>query len=87
MRIRNAVLLAALAALVSVLSAAGASASTLPRANYAWAQPGTAPVTTPYAQPAIPTATAAAPWAGMSYAWAQPGTAPVTTPFAQPIGH
>jgi len=87
MRMRHVLLLAALAAAVSALSAAGASASMPPGASYAWAQPGTAPVTTPFAQPAIPTASAVAPWAGMSYAWAQPRTAPVTTPFAQPVRH
>jgi len=60
-----------------------------PGAGYHWAQPGCAPVSTPYAQPsasalAVP-ATIATPAVGSSYVWAQPGCPHVATPGAQPL--
>jgi hypothetical protein len=77
------VVASALAAAAVALSATGA-----PPVTYQWQQPGTAPVTTPFAQPPawiplaeLPATPAAA--AG-GYQWQQPGTAPVTTPSAQP---
>ena len=88
MRIRGAVLLAVLAALLSALSAVGASASNPAGTGYLWAQPGTAPVNVPMAQPPawIPITPAAVVTTipGSDYPWAQPGTAPVTVPFGQP---
>jgi hypothetical protein len=51
MRIRGAMLLAVVAALLSALSAVGASASNPAGTGYLWAQPGTAPVTVPFGQP------------------------------------
>jgi hypothetical protein len=88
MRIRRAVLLAVLAAAASALSALGASASNPAGTGYLWAQPGTAPVNAPMAQPPawIPTTPAAVITTipGSDYPWAQPGAAPVTVPFGQP---
>jgi len=53
---------------------------------YVWAQPGTAPVSTPHAQPPawipIGPVTAFHPVSG--YTWAQPGTATVSAAHAQP---
>ena len=57
---------------------------------YAWAQPGSAPVVTPFVQPPVwvPFAfqVARPVVATSAYRWAQPGTAPVSTSFAQPAG-
>lgn len=88
MRIRRALLLTPLAAILSAMVGVTASASPIvPGSDYVWAQPGTAAVTTPYAQPPawIPVAPS---WTSMypvtDYVWAQPGTAAVTTPHSQP---
>jgi hypothetical protein len=69
-----------------VAAAPAAANSSLPGSGYAWAQPGTAHVSTPHAQPPswIPIGSVPAFHPVSGYAWAQPGTAPVTTPGAQP---
>jgi hypothetical protein len=81
--------LAVVALSASALASAPAALSTMPPLSaYLWAQPGTAPVTTPFSQPSawIPyEAGPSRPAVAMSdYRWQQPGTAPVTTPFSQP---
>ena len=88
MRTRGAVVLTAFAAALAVSGGALASTS-LPGSDYHWAQPGTAPVTTPSAQPpaSIPIAASTriptAAGLGSGYQWAQPDTAPVT-PSGEP---
>jgi hypothetical protein len=81
------VLLAALAGLAAALAVGGAASAALPAfPDYHWAQPGCAPVVTPYAQPPawIPAAKADSPVVpGSAYHWAEPGCA-VVTPGAQP---
>jgi len=81
------ILLGLLAVLFLVVPSVGASATARPGSSYAWAQPGTAIVSTPFAQPPawiFAFATPSAPRPLSSYVWAQPGTAIVVTPFAQP---
>ena len=90
MRIRFAVLLTLVTAAVLGPAAGGAATLLPPGSSYIWAQPGTAPVSTPFAQPpawiplAAPTSGAVPGVVDLAYAWAQPGTAPVNLPFAQP---
>ena len=89
MRTVRRVLLAGLLGALTALVLAASTAATPPGSDYAWAQPGTAPVSVPFAQPPawIPIVCA---WVctppGSDYAWAQPGTAPVSVPHAQPPG-
>jgi hypothetical protein len=79
-----------LAALAIAPSVASATASmSLPGSGYAWAQPGTAPVIVPSAQPpawVLSAPSIAATYATTAYVWAQPGTAPVVVVSAQPTG-
>jgi hypothetical protein len=83
MRTRGAVFLTAFAAALSV-SVGALAATSLPNSNYHWAQPGTAHVVAPFADPpasisiATPARIATVATLGSSYEWAQPGTAPVT---------
>lgn len=77
----------ALALLCLILPSVGATATVAPGSGYTWAQPGTALVSTPLAQPpawvvAFATRPGLAPLT--TYVWAQPGAAIATTPFAQP---
>ena len=78
----------ALGAAVLVALAVSRAAAALPGSAYAWAQPGTAPVAVPFAQPPasvpISVMTPASSMPRSDYAWAQPGTAPADVPFAQP---
>jgi hypothetical protein len=81
--------LATLAGIVVGFGVAAVPAAAIPStpgSAYAWAQPGTAPVSTPNAQPPawIPIGATAAFQPVSDYAWMQPGTAPVATPNAQP---
>jgi hypothetical protein len=76
-----------LVVMLFALSAAGASASAPPAPDYSWAQPGTAIVSTPDAQPPawiLTVTTPSTPKCLSAYDWAQPGTAIVNTPDAQP---
>jgi hypothetical protein len=71
--------------LIGLAAGAAAGAPLPPGSEYAWAQPGTAMVATPDAQPPAWIPIAAQPAyavQGMDYAWAQPGTAPVDQPPA-----
>lgn len=81
------ILVGLLAVLWLTVSSVGVSAAVPPGSSYTWVQPGTAIVSTPFAQPpawifAFATRSASLPLS--SYAWAQPGAAIVSTPFAQP---
>ena len=87
MNLRRRLALVGAAVSVSLLASAPAVAvSVPPGSTYAWGQPGTAPVTVPFAQPPawIPIATTIPSPPASGYAWGQPGAAPVSTPFAQP---
>ena len=84
---RNRLLTFALVGAGALMFASASVGAAVPGSSYHWQQPGTAPVTTPYAQPELPYT--AVPVLGPQYAysgysWAQPGTAPVYTPHAQP---
>jgi hypothetical protein len=89
MRVPRALLLTVFVAVLALPTAVGAStSSTVPSATYAWAQPGCAPVSTPYAQPpasilAAPIVVAAPP--GSGYVWPQPDGPIVSVPCAQPV--
>ena len=78
----------AIGAMVLVALPVGRAAATPPGSAYAWAQPGTAPVEVPFAQPPawvpISGVMPAFTIPGSDYAWAQRGTAPVEVPFTQP---
>jgi len=80
---------ALLMAALILASAPKASSAVFATSAYQWAQPESAPVTTPFAQPPgwVPFAVQVTrpTWATSAYRWAQPGTAPVSTPFAQPV--
>ncbi len=73
------------AALVFAVAAAGGA---IPGSSYQWQQPGSAPVSTPHAQPQLSFGsgllTGPQYASTSSYSWAQPGTAPVSVPNAQP---
>ena len=74
-------------ACVFLLASAPAFGSAVPPgSSYVWSQPGTAPVSVPFAQPPAWILGAFAPTLPptSSYGWGQPGTAPVNTPDAQP---
>lgn len=78
---------AALAAALGFVVVSKGFAAPPPGADYRWAQPGCAPVSTPYAQPPAVAAVPAAvvmPAPGSRYAWAQPGCAHAATPGTQP---
>jgi hypothetical protein len=84
---RNRLLTLAIACAAALTFAIASVGAAVPGSSYQWQQPGTAPVTTPYAQPelqytAVPVL--GAQYAHLGYSWAQPGTAPVSTPHAQP---
>ena len=87
MRVPRALLLAVAAAALAVPAAIGSS--TPPGGEYAWAQPGCAVVSTPYAQPPawIPIIAAQAPPVvpGSDYVWPQPGGPLLSVPCAQPV--
>jgi hypothetical protein len=81
------ILLGLVAVLCVTVASAGASAAVPPGSSYAWVQPGTAIVSTPFAQPPawiFTDAAAPSPATPPGYAWVQPETAVAFTPFAQP---
>jgi hypothetical protein len=84
---RKRLLTLAIVGAAALMFATASVGGAVPGSSYHWQQPGTAPVTTPYAQPDLQYT--AVPLLGLQYAhsgysWAQPGTAPVYTPHAQP---
>jgi hypothetical protein len=89
MRSPRALLLTVTVAALALPTAVGASTATnVQSVSYAWAQPGCAPVSTPYAQapasiPMSPPMVAAV--RGSGYVWPQPGGATVNVPCAQPV--
>jgi hypothetical protein len=86
MRIRLLAVPAATVGACLIVPAAAAQAP--PGASYQWAQPGCAPVASPYSQPRVsftaPAQVVLASPAVTAYFWAQPGSAPVQVPDAQP---
>jgi hypothetical protein len=83
---RGLFVLAAVVLGLTLGSAPVAAVAPLPGADYVWAQPGTALVNNPHAQPPawVPIGPVAAFQPVSTYHWAQPGTAPVETANAQP---
>jgi hypothetical protein len=65
----------------------GAASAAPPASQYVWAQPGTANVATPQAQPPtwIPTAAETFVLVAPPYHWAQPGGWSPVTAHAQPV--
>jgi len=84
-RTRKVLLALPAAGLCAVALAASAAGTPPPGSDYAWAQPGTAAATVPFAQPpaSVPTPVVSA-LPGSGYEWAQPGAAPPVVPFSQP---
>ena len=73
----------------ALAAAATASAASPASTAYLWAQPGTALLANPFAQPlpwigTTPLEPVVLPPVDRAYLWAQPGSAPVNAPDAQP---
>ena len=85
-RTRKVLLALPAAGLCAVALAASAAGTPPPGSDYAWAQPGAATVTVPFAQPpaSIPIVPVVSAPPVSGYEWAQPGAAPPDVPFSQP---